>query len=191
MNEPPLTRTKRIKTGSWYLPEDLSQFTTAEKHKYLNHPLEQYEQLLADLIIKGLIPYNYSDKRADIMKRLKSLSNYGRQSIEICRKCTKFQSANCNERKYQPKLLTNDPKYSGSCNICRVLRFQDTCEKLYNKIMAPTIVIEKGNIYLDQNGQRTKQDHIVVKRSRWKGIWNNRWNWKKKGLTSESIEGYR
>ena len=182
-----LTRTEKIKMGSWYLPEDLSQFTTTEKNKYPNHPLEQYEQLLADLIIKGIVPYNYSDKYADrhIMKRLKSLSNYGRQSIEICRKCTQFQSANCNERKYHPTPLHS------KCGVCRVLRFQDTCEKLYNKMMAPTIVIEEGNIYLDQNGQRTKQQSIVVKRSRWRSIWNNRWNWKKKCLASESIEGCR
>ena len=150
-----------------FMPVDLSQLTKAEVRKqFKNHPLEQYEQIMTDLFLKGLASDKFLQRAA---------RNYISQTHTICSNCTapSYDSVAALGGKTVFKIvdLSFCMKKIHHNSFCRVFQFRNRWNSFFVTIRL-----------LQQDKDKTR---ICIKKKTLKRYKNNRWNWKKKAIACE------
>jgi uncharacterized protein YeeX (DUF496 family) len=159
------TRVDRInKAGKadHFMPTDLSKVPKEEVQKlYGNHPLEQYEQIMNDLIIKGAM---YTKEKQ------KAMRNYLRQTHIICDNCTYPDYSLADAALGIQKVGTTCLKSLHHNSRCRVFQFRNGWKRVLS------------NIHSLEWYRKQEREKVFVKRNVLRGLWKNRWNWKKRTL---------
>lgn len=163
---PTRTRVERINekgTQDYFMPVDVSELNSEDTQEIFGeHPLEQFEQIFMDLIIKGA----QADK-----KKQKAMRNYLRQVQAICKNCYCTSIAAWYTDRHGVRTRNSDHRacFKGIFvnPHCRVYQFRMRWGSLLWKFMKPPLKPD-GKIY--------------VKLSTMKGLWRNRWNWKMRSL---------
>ena len=152
---------------NYFLPTNLAPLPRKVMKRFTkDHPLEEFEQIFMDLMIKGLEgEWGYG--------RLRSAWNYLTQCAQICYNCTKNdgKSVGCTFINWNSPNPDNP-----EAPQCRVWDFMEQMETFLG-----------DREYWNEEWRKVSEQPIRkrVKFQSLRKIWNNRWNWKNKELLSE------